>query len=534
MTTETNIESFVPLNSLVKQAIMDTYGDYGKEQARFTAWTVRGLKKLVSQHLKSGKRYAILNVNKNLNSAVLPCDFKKELFVGIINDCGEKVGLVENGNIINPKLIEDVPCENECDKGCECYPKQLCEDLQTTQTINKIRIGDTDYDETVTSTLQPNGEYYVVTTTPFLNIAGTGIEYITKKEYVTTFDVEECGCIKPTERNNCKLENLCYDLYCCYCCSCNTGSSDFGGYRIFKENNTIVFDKVMIYDKVYMEYQGFLPKKGNEYLVPEVAFECLINFVKFKSVENKKGVAMNDKLWHWDRYLIELGNMKIVTRRISLTTIIQAALNVPTFDYNQKYCVGVSVSSAFRQRPQVVTNTVYVPAPSPSTPSSGCNPSIITTNGQEMDDGTTYRNADLIGVPFRIFANPFNRYMRSDEYTVLSDGGFTVLTGVYGATDEFDIFPKWCDVNAADIPSSVEVGERKLVVKVDGNAGSPVDQSFTFQSNTLIGASVVDIYVNKMLETAIDGDFTFDSATGTITRIQAWQTNDTAIINYTK
>lgn len=535
MSSEVNIESFVPLSSAVKQAILDTYGDYGKDQARFTAWTVRGIKKLTTEALKSGKRYAILNVNKNINSAVLPCDFKEALFVGIVNDCGEKVELTPNGKIINPKLIEDVPCENECDKGCECYPKQLCEDLQSTQVINKIRIGDTDYDETVTSTLQPNGEYYVVTTTPYLNIPGGGIEYKTTKEYVTTFDVAECGCIQPTERNNCKLENLCYDLYCCYCCKCSTGSSDFGGYRIFKENNTIVFDKAMIFDKVYMEYRGSLPKVGGEYMIPEVAFECLINFTKFKSVENKKGVSMSDRGWHWERYLIERGNMMKTLGRMSLTAIINSALTVPTFDFRQKYCVNTSIgSSAFRQSAQVITNTVFVPTPTPSLPSSGCNPAIITTNGQEMEGGITYHNADLIGVPFRVYANPFNRMMREDEYTVLGTGGFTVLTGVYGLTDEFDIFPKWCDVNTSEIPSSVVIGARKLVKKVDGLAGSPVAGLFTYQHNDLIGAVVEDILVNKAPETLIDGDFTFNSGTGTLTRTNKWVTNDTVVINYIK
>lgn len=458
MIKEHDISELVPLNKIVKQAIMDTYGDYGKDEARFTAWAVRALKKLTKEALKSGKRQAVLNVNKNLNNAVLPCDFKEELFVGIINDCGEKIALNINGDIVNSKLNDDVPCENECDKGCDCYPKQLCADLETTQVINKIRIGDTDYDETVTSTLQPNGEYYVVTTTPYLNTVTSGIDYVTRKEYITTFDVADCGCIEKTERNDCRIENLCPDAYCCYCTGCNTGTTDFGGYRIFKENNTIQFDRSMPYDKVYMEYRGFLPKSGNEYLVPEVAFECLINLVKFKSVENKKGVSMSDRQWHWERYLVERGNMTKTLGRMSLHDIIHSALTVPTFDYNKKYCV-TSTTSAYSPSANatVVTNTIYVPTPSGGIPSSGCNPAIITTNGGEMEGGTKYHNAILIGVPFRVFAGAFNRMLFASEYNVLPTGGFEILTGVYTSVDEFDIYPKWCDANVVDIPQPVVV-----------------------------------------------------------------------------
>lgn len=535
-TKEQEISSMVPINSVVRQAILDTYGEYVNEEARFTAWAIRGIKKLTRQTLKSNKRYVILNVNKNLKTAVLPCDFKQEVFVGIINSCGEKIQLNINPNIVNTENIEDIPCENECDKNCGCYPKQLCEDLVTTQVINKIRINDTDYDETVTSTLMPNGEYFVVTTTPYLNVAGSGIIYKDKKEYVTTFDVADCGCIAKTDRNICKLENICFDLFCCYCTSCTTSNTDFGGYRIFTDSNIIKFDSAMNFDKVYMEYRGFLPKVGNEYLVPEVAFETLVNFSKFKSVENKKGVSMSDKTWHWDRYLIEYGNMNKVLGRMSITDILHSALTVPTFDYNVRQCSPSSPGSTFNtnQNPTVITNTVFVPTPSASLPSTGCNPAIITTNGQEMENGTTYHNATLIGVPFRVFANAFNRMMHSDEYEVLSTGGFRVLTGVYTLVDEFDIYPKWCDVNTDDIPATIVMGNRKKAIKVDGNTGSPVNGQFTYQSDDLIGAQVEDIIVNRTLETAIDGDFTFDSVTGTITRVNQWVTDDTAVINYIK
>jgi hypothetical protein len=151
-----------------------------------------------------------------------------------------------------------------------------------------------------------------------------------------------------------------------------------------------------------------------------------------------------------------------------------------------------------------------------------------------MENGVTYRNATLAGVPFRVYANPFNRMMRADEYTVLPGGGFTVLTGVYGLPDEFDIYPKWCDANQTDITTPVMVGMRKLSIKVDGNVGSPVNGLFTFQSAVLVGAEVEDIIVNKTLETLIDGDFTFDPLTGTITRINQWVTDDTSVINYIK
>jgi hypothetical protein len=55
---------------------------------------------------------------------------------------------------------------------------------------------------------------------------------------------------------------------------------------------------------------------------------------------------------------------------------------------------------------------------------------------------------------------------------------------------------------------------------------------FTFSDSSLIGATQMNyIIVNKIIE-FIDDDFTFDSATGTITRTNPWQAGDKMITPY--
>lgn len=76
-------------------------------------------------------------------------------------------------------------------------------------------------------------------------------------------------------------------------------------------------------------------------------------------------------------------------------------------------------------------------------------------------------------------------------------------------------------------------GVGKMVIKVDGVAGSPVAGQNTFQHADLIGKEVPDILVNKAPETEIDGDYTVNSPLGLITRVNQWFANDTAIINFT-
>lgn len=445
-----NITSFIPLNKIVKRAILDMYADYEKDQARYQAWAIDGLKKLTRETLKSGKRFAVININKNLNSAVLPCDFKEEIFVGLIDNCGEKVPLNINPNIANNFLIEnEVPCDQDCPSDCKCYPKQLCNDLQTTQVINKILLNDTEYDQTVTTTLLPNGEYYKVTTTPIMNMVTSGIDYVDTKEYITTFDTATCGCIKPTETNQHLLAACNWDLYCCYCTNCRTGNTDFGGYRIFSETGTIHFDGSMIYDKVYLEYRGSLPKSGNEYLVPEVAYETLIEYTKYKSIANKNGVAQWERRDQFSAYERERTNMTKIMGRISLYDVVHSAMNVPQFVYNNNGCytpssIGSGGGASGSGGQVLVTSVQYVNAPSP-TPVSPLRPTVIRVNGAELTGGMVYNNPILAGVPLLIDADPLNRYLTDAEFTLVPTGGFDLspLGTVYGALDWFSVIPKW-------------------------------------------------------------------------------------------
>lgn len=441
-----DITSFIPLNKIVKRAILDMYGDFAKDESRYQAWAIDGLKKLTRETLKSGKRYAVININKNLNSAVLPCDFKEEIFVGLIDNCGEKVPLNINSNIVNNFLIEnEVPCDQNCPSDCKCYPKQLCNDLQTTQIINKIILNDNEYDQTVTTTLLQNGEYYKVTTTPIWNTVTSEIDYVNTKEYITTFDTATCGCIKPTETNNHLLAACNWDLYCCYCTSCRQSNTDFGGYKIFYETGTIHFDGSMIYDKLYLEYRGGLPKSGNEYLVPEVAYETLIEYTKHKAIANKKGVPQWEKRDQFSAYDRERSNMTKVMGRISLHDVIHSAMNVPQFVYNLNGCYSpakISSGGGVTTPSQVlVTQYVNVPSPAPAV----TRPTVIRVQGSELVGGMVYNNTSLAGVPLLIDADPLNRYLTDAEFTLVPTGGFDLspLGTVYGIGDWFSVIPKW-------------------------------------------------------------------------------------------
>lgn len=325
-------KKLVPLRRVVAASVIDKYEDLGRSQEYYTHWAARGLRKLQNEVLKKGMRYAMLTINKNTNTATLPPDFDYETFIGTIYN-GIKVPMRLRGDIAPHKsYIETISGVDKC-TSCE-QPKSICNDLHITEEVNIVTIEGQDYEEKVIKKLYPNGDYYIETLTPVKDFETNAITTTTTKEFVTNFDLKECGCLETTTDNLEKLESACPEIYGCYYAPCDCECvPQSGSYRIFEELNIIQFYGINV-DKVYIEYVSFITKISGQYYVPEVAFETLVNFVKFKSVENKKGVALSERNWFLDQYKRERRNMEKILGRVSLSSIINSVGLTPKFNFS--------------------------------------------------------------------------------------------------------------------------------------------------------------------------------------------------------
>jgi hypothetical protein len=340
----------VPLYKVIAAAVVDTHEDINKVMQTYSHWAARGLRKLTKETLKSGKRTVTLHVNRNTNTATLPADFSEDIFVGVIVN-GTKVPLKVMPSLIDGKNVVDIPCEDKCEK-CN-QNKKICEDLTITEDTVLITINDSVYEQTIIKKLYPSGDYYLETRTPVYDVDSDTVIYTTSKQYIATLDLASCGCVEDTEENKEKIKCCAYDVWCDYYAPCdNTCNTDYGGYRIFEETGLIQFDNASTFDKVYLEYRGFMQKKNGQYHVPEVAFETLVEWTKYKSIQNRRNIPdITIQRW-FDNYRRERGNMSKVIGRMSLSNIIRAAMSLPKFDYYYDYggncavpCVAVSASS---------------------------------------------------------------------------------------------------------------------------------------------------------------------------------------------
>lgn len=326
----------VPLSRIVKASIVDSYEDIGKTQELYSHWAARGLRKLQHETLSLGVRKVLLHVSKGLHTATLPLDFNGDIFVGVIDDKGNKEPLLMMPDLVDIENIKAYACEDKCPR-CN-QDKAICGDLTTTIEVKIVRINGANYDQTITKKLYPNGDYYLETSTPFQPLDRGGfsnntVQYTITKEFIGKIDLKDCGCIDETVSNLENIKSFNSDVYCNYFINrCIPCSSRWGGYRVFEETGTIQLDPRYPFDVVYLEYKSFLPKKDGQYQAPEVAFETLVEWIKWKSIANRKNVARWERSDQWEHYRIERANMQKVMGKITVGQLMQSVGLTPKFN----------------------------------------------------------------------------------------------------------------------------------------------------------------------------------------------------------
>lgn len=314
----------------VNAAIIDSYEDIGKTQERYAFWAARHIRTLTRQILKTSPRYAIITVNRSTNTATLPIDCDELTFVGVLDDNNEKIPLKVKNNLGNSKY-EEIACEDKCPK-CN-QDTAICNDLAITEDTKLVTINDSVYEQTVVKKLYPDGSYFLETRIPLWDIEAETVVYTTQKELVANLSLKPCGCIDDSAENIEVIRTCAPDVYCCYYANCNNScTQDYGGYKVFEEMGLIQLDNIGKFKKIYIEYRGFLPKKNGQYQVPEVAFETVVEHIKFMAVDGKRNVSNRDKIWRFERYKMQRGNMEKEIGRIGLSQIMQAAIAIPKFD----------------------------------------------------------------------------------------------------------------------------------------------------------------------------------------------------------
>lgn len=316
----------IPMSKVVKAAIKDTHEDYNKCYESYTYWGIRILRALSRQTLKTGFKRVILPVNKNTGIAMLPPDCKGIISVGIINIYGEKMGIHQRHDMIpNEADITSFVVE----KKCSCVTG-ICAEAMGSETVEVVNINGTDYDKTTKIVLHPNGSYIKTINKPVVDASGNYSAHWEESEVVNEFILSGCGCVDTScEENVSKLKECNFDIYCLDCLEF-TGTYDWG-YNVFDDNTYLKLDKIFNVNKVYIEYIGDVPKLNGEYVIPELAFEAVVEGTKFMAIDGRKNIPISEKMYRKSRYDDEVKKMKKEKYRINFNDFYEAAMSIPQF-----------------------------------------------------------------------------------------------------------------------------------------------------------------------------------------------------------
>lgn len=439
----------VTLSSAVKASIIDKYEDIGKVEQRYSHWGCRELKLLYNQILPKIPQKILLQVNQSTRTATLPLDYNYAIAVSGINENWEKVPLRLSNSLVDSKNVIDIPCEDACPK-CQ-QDLNICNDLTITEDTEIVVINDTPYNKTIIKKLYPNGDYYLETTTPILNIDDDEVEYVTSKEFITNFDLKPCGCLETTPANIVTIQTYCPDIYCsyysCYCPTPCLGSHN--SYRIFEETGLIQFDPSFPYARVYLEYVGYIKKIKGQFYLPEIAFEVVVEGIKKRAIKDKPNIPNWQIFNQKEDYRSAKRDLQKILGRVSLSQIIQSVILIPKFDID----FGYDYRSCFNSQSQFTVPTTAAnlaaigsmggggTGGSGTSPCSIINNNYITINntngftlavqangnaGEPVAGSSTYQNNVLIG------ASNNNWILLAKQVLTLLDGDYTInyATGV--------------------------------------------------------------------------------------------------------
>lgn len=231
--------------------------------------------------IKFTKRY-LIEVDKDTNSFELPCDSLIPASVSYIDECNKIRPLIINRNITDD--IVDISQDKDC--HCECGCKSdLCGLIHSyesivTDTIEQLPNGTTEvFTSTTRKRMDADGKFVIERTFPVRKYEdGTwvGVELETEIEELCELEVSECGCVKNTEDNVCKVNACCNaDTFKAECGDTICDSVNSTTYNFSEQNRRIILPTTFGYKKVLYRYFGETGVKDMR--IPLIAKPAFIN-----------------------------------------------------------------------------------------------------------------------------------------------------------------------------------------------------------------------------------------------------------------
>jgi hypothetical protein len=277
--------------------------------------------------VKFVKRY-LIGVNKNTNSLDLPEEFLFPSSFSVLDECNKFQSMTVNNHLHDD--IVDISADKNC--HCECGCKgTLCGQIKTYESIieETQELMPDDTTKTFTSVTRKrtdaDGKFYIERTMPVrIYEDGDWVDVVlkTESEELCQLEVSDCGCVKDTKDNECKVNAHCNANTFAEECGltfCNPQSKLQFNYS--EQGNRIVMPSNFDYDKVMV--RCFVELPITELRVPLVAKKAFMIGLKSYTLPYDK----NEPQWRirdFERRFIDANaELYSLLNRYSLKQVMQ-------------------------------------------------------------------------------------------------------------------------------------------------------------------------------------------------------------------
>lgn len=287
------------LTEVVNQYMLQSFNDKRKYYLNYLVtakWAWKDLLWNTVWQVKS--KYVEVDKSTMPYSIPVPADMIRFLNVSEVDSCGnlQPYAIDDYMNVLEkPKSKTKCNCHKNC--GCE---DALCDAIDSISVRLKEHLIDGNvYTEKVWNKRCDNGDLLEIREVPVKDYSSElnyEVKIDVQEKLICSFEVNECGCIKPTQSNLKLLVTNCG----CYLTSCMAGNcdtdlhktpNDYGRIKI--ENNRIYIDGNT--DWVILSYQTNGECGGEEILVPEIAVDALMFGIDYRAKAFKPNVQRYEK-----------------------------------------------------------------------------------------------------------------------------------------------------------------------------------------------------------------------------------------------
>lgn len=282
--------------------------------------------------------YMVLEVDKDTNTVQLPCGSERVIGLSVIDVNGllRPLGYDRNMNTLQ------VRCHKET---CSCSTCNgdgtLCEAIDSISfRTEPINIDGVDYFKRIWN--KKEGAMLIEVREVPVKENGE-VSYITQRDIICEFDVDENDCIKPTPANEelIKVNCGCYitsspdDMYTMYDCADGELPASPNGFGHWKQD--AICDKTLHLrnveaDKIILSYQAD-PTDGNpQLLLPRYAKDAFKFGMSYQTVAFKPRVSSRDKEYAESKYLQAKKKLFYFMHPINLNRFMRITSRKQQFD----------------------------------------------------------------------------------------------------------------------------------------------------------------------------------------------------------